>query len=69
MIILHWVIKKKYGDIFQSCEKKGAKHKVFKDRFDSKEMVNSALYREKLNYIHNNPCTSKWRLAEKPEDL
>ena len=47
---------------------KEAKHKVFKDRFDSKEMVNSALYREKLNNIHNNPCTSKWRLAEKPED-
>ncbi|HQY22126.1 MAG: transposase [Ignavibacteria bacterium] len=47
---------------------KGAKHKVFKDRFDSKEMVNSDLYREKLNYIHNNPCTPRWRLAEKPED-
>ncbi len=48
--------------------KKGAKHKVFKDRFDTKEMVNSALYQEKLNYIHNNPCTPKWKLAEKPED-
>ena len=47
---------------------KGAKHKVFKDRFDSKQMVNAELYREKLNYIHNNPCTPKWRLAEKPED-
>ena len=30
-------------------------------------MVNSDLYREKLNYIHNNPCTPRWRLAEKPE--
>ena len=48
--------------------KKGAKHKVFKGRFDSKEMVNSDLYREKLNYIHNNPCTPRWRLAEAPED-
>ncbi len=48
--------------------KKGALHKVFKDRFDCKEMSNAALYREKLNYIHNNPCTPKWRLAEKPED-
>jgi REP element-mobilizing transposase RayT len=47
---------------------KSAKHKVFEDRFDSKEMINSALYREKLNYIHNNPCTSKWKLAERPED-
>ncbi len=48
--------------------KKGAKQKIFKDRFDSKLMVNAALYREKLNYIHNNPCAPKWRLAEKPED-
>ena len=48
--------------------KKGAKHKVFKDRFDSKEMVNAALYMKKLNYIHNNPCTPRWRLVEKPED-
>jgi len=31
-------------------------------------MVNSDLYREKFNYIHNNPCTPRWRLAEKPED-
>ena len=47
---------------------KGAKHKVFKGRFDSKEMVNSAMFREKLNYIHNNPCALKWGLAERPED-
>jgi len=48
--------------------KKGARHKVFEDRYDSKEMVNAKLFEEKLNYIHNNPCTHKWRLAEKPED-
>jgi REP element-mobilizing transposase RayT len=62
--------KKEILEIFSIAAKKekGAKHKVFKDRFDSKEMLNSALYREKLNYIHNNPCTPKWRLAEKPED-
>ena len=47
---------------------KGAKHKIFKDRFDSKEMVNSELFKEKLNYIHNNPCTERWKLAENPED-
>ena len=31
-------------------------------------MVNSDLYREKLNYIHNNPFTPGRRLAEKLED-
>ena len=48
--------------------KKESKHKVFKGRFDSKEMVNAEMYREKLNYIHNIPCTVKWQLAERSED-
>ncbi|MEO6694211.1 MAG: hypothetical protein ABIY50_12715 [Ignavibacteria bacterium] len=26
------------------------------------------MFEEKLNYIHHNPCTHNWRLAEKPED-
>ena len=43
-------------------------HKVFEDRYDSKQMMNADLFKEKLNYIHNNPCTSKWKLAERPED-
>ena len=31
-------------------------------------MINASLFEEKLNYIHNNPCTDRWRLAENPED-
>ena len=23
---------------------------------------------QKLNYIHGNPCTKKWKLCDKPED-
>jgi hypothetical protein len=47
---------------------KDSLHKVFEDRYDSKQMMNADLFKEKLNYIHNNPCTSKWKLAERPED-
>ncbi len=47
---------------------KDALHKVFEDRYDSKQMMNTDLFKEKLNYIHNNPCTNKWKLAERPED-
>jgi REP element-mobilizing transposase RayT len=43
-------------------------HKVFEDRYDSKQIMNSDLLKEKLNYIHNNLCTSKWKFAERPED-
>lgn len=47
--------------------KKGAKHKVFEERFDSKIIENADLFREKLNYIHNNPCKEPWCLADAPE--
>ncbi len=47
---------------------KGAKHKVFEDRYDSKLIQDEKLFLEKLNYIHNNPCVEKWGLAEAPED-
>ena len=49
-------------------ESKGSLHKVFEDRYDSKQMMNADLFKEKLNYIHNNPCTEKWKLAKRPED-
>ncbi|QQS58735.1 transposase [Candidatus Peregrinibacteria bacterium] len=46
---------------------KGARHKVFEDRYDSKIMSNADLYHQKLNYIHNNPCKPPWNLADTPE--
>ena len=48
--------------------KKGAKHKVFEDRYDSLIIQSEKFFLEKLNYIHRNPCTEKWQLAENPED-
>lgn len=47
--------------------KKGAKHKVFERRYDSKMIDDEKMYYEKLNYIHNNPCNKGWHLAESPE--
>lgn len=48
--------------------KKNSKHKVFKDRYDSKIIENEKLFIEKLNYIHKNPCSEKWHLADLPEN-
>ncbi len=47
---------------------KGAKHKVFEDGFDSKPIYSSDFFLEKLDYIHKNPCSKKWKLAENIED-
>ena len=48
--------------------KKGAKHKIFEDRYDSKIIYRRKFFIEKLNYIHNNPCSKKWMLADCVED-
>lgn len=46
----------------------GARHKLFEDRYDSLIIQSRKLFLEKLNYIHGNPCSKKWNLAEKEED-
>ena len=47
--------------------KTGAKHKIFEDRYDSKIIQREKFFIEKLNYIHNNPCSKKWMLADSVE--
>ena len=38
-------------------------HKVFKDSFDAKPIFSEKFLVQKLNYIHNNPISGKWKLA------
>ena len=47
-------------------KKRGKKHEVWRDSFDVKECRTEQFILQKLNYIHNNPCTGKWNLAESP---
>ena len=49
-------------------DKEKAIHKVFTPRYDSLIIQSKKFFLEKLNYIHNNPCTAKWNLANNPED-
>lgn len=48
--------------------KRGQKHEVWIDSFDVKSCRTEKFILQKLNYIHNNPCTGKWRLAPSPID-
>ena len=43
---------------------RGKKHEVWKNSFDVKECRTEKFILQKLNYIHNNPCSGKWRLAD-----
>ena len=40
------------------------KHEVFEDSLDCKELLTEKFIRQKLNYIHKNPVSGKWKLAE-----
>jgi len=62
--------KQELLDFFQKHARvaAGAKHKIFKDRYDSLEIATQDFFEEKINYIYENPCAGKWDLAESPID-
>ena len=43
------------------------KHRVFEASSDIKPCYTEYFLLQKLNYIHNNPVTGKWKLASLPE--
>ena len=45
-------------------KKKGQLHKVFEPSFDAKPIITIFFLYQKLAYIHNNPVSGKWTLAE-----
>ncbi len=47
-------------------KKRGKLHEVFEPSFDIKECATKKLLLQKIDYIHNNPCTGKWQLAHSP---
>ena len=46
-----------------SDKKKGKLHEVWEDSFDWKECNTAKFIMQKIDYMHNNPCTGKWQLA------
>lgn len=52
------------GDALTPRErKKHQLHKVFKASFDAKAIFSEKFLIQKLNYIHNNPISGKWKLV------
>jgi putative transposase len=45
-------------------KKKGQKHKVFIESFDSKAIYSNKFLHQKMDYIHHNPVNKKWHLVE-----
>ena len=62
-------ILKKLSDAVEITDRKRGKlHEVYEDSFDIKECLTQKFIKQKLDYIHNNPCSGKWMLAECPEN-
>ena len=51
--------------VFRKSEyKKGKKHQVFRLSFDAKLCFDVRMVEQKLDYIHHNPTSGKWRLTD-----
>ena len=55
-------------DVIPSDKKKGKIHNVFRYSFDAKLIYSNKMMQEKIIYIHNNPISKKWKLANTPEE-
>jgi len=43
-------------------------YKVWEEGYDARDVFSPDFLRQKVEYIHNNPCQSRWQLAERPEE-
>ena len=48
--------------------KKNKQHNVFQPSGDIKEILTEKFIRQKLNYMHKNPVTGKWKLVDDYSD-
>ena len=44
------------------------RYKVWEDSYNAKDVFSPEFLRQKMTYVHNNPCQPHWALAECPED-
>ena len=58
------ILNKLSQDVQAKDKSRGKKHEVWIDSFDVKQCRTEKFILQKLHYIHNNPCTGKWNLAD-----
>lgn len=44
------------------------RHKIWEDGYNAKEIFSPTFLRQKMAYIHDNPCQPHWGLVERPEE-
>jgi REP element-mobilizing transposase RayT len=53
-----------HGGVKKREQKKGQIHKVFEESFDAKDCYSEEFIFQKLQYMHLNPVSKKWNLAD-----
>jgi putative transposase len=43
-------------------------YKVWEDGYNAKDVFSPEFLRQKMTYLHDNPCQAHWRLVERPSD-
>ena len=51
------ILEKLAAAVISSDKDRGKKHQVFERSFDCKPITSAHFFLEKLDYIHNNPCS------------
>jgi REP element-mobilizing transposase RayT len=60
------LLKELSFDVQIKDKSRGKLHEVWKDSFDCKECRTENFIMQRLVYIHNNPCSGRWKLADDP---
>jgi REP element-mobilizing transposase RayT len=56
------------GGIADAQRQRGHLHRLWQDSFDVKECRTEKFILQKLIYMHDNPCTMRWRLCKTAAD-
>ena len=57
------LLKRLHDSVEEPKKKRNKLHDIWEISFHWKHCSNDSIKYQKLNYIHNNPCSGKWKLA------
>jgi hypothetical protein len=60
----HALLDTLHGAVSRRERKKGQIHKIFEESFEAKECYSKGFIYQKLDYIHHNPVSGRWRLID-----
>ena len=61
------LLKRLHETVEERKKRRNKLHDIWEVSFHWIHCYNDRIKYQKLNYIHNNPCSGKWRLASAPE--